>query len=120
MSDRYKDEIENILQSTPDLPEEHSVTENSPESIRDHIINIFYLSRERKLGPLSSFSSLALSGLAFLGFMVTKFNVLAVLSITFLLVSYLTFVCHIFLQRPRVIRNRFKSWWGGLPGNRSR
>lgn len=120
MSDRYKDEIENILQSTPDLPEEHSVTENSSESIRDHIINIFYLSRERKLGPLSSFSSLALSGLAFLGFMVTKFNVLAVLSITFLLVSYLTFVCHIFLQRPRVIWNRFKSWWGGLPGNRSR
>ena len=43
MSDRYKDEIENILQSTPDLPEEHSVTENSPESIRDHIIRTIWL-----------------------------------------------------------------------------
>lgn len=114
MSDRYKNEIEKILENTPNLPEEQPILADSQKSNRDQIVHLFHLSRERKLGSVSSFTLLVLSGLLFFGFMGTKFNLFAVLSVTFLLLSYLTYVCPISFWRPRMIWTKFMSRCVGL------
>ena len=43
MSDRYKNEIEKILEGTPDLPEQPMVEDDPAESFKDEVVALFLM-----------------------------------------------------------------------------
>ena len=114
MSDRYKNEIEKILEGSPDLPDEPSIRDEYIESFTDQLRFLFVDSRNRKLGSMSAFNILIVSIISFALFLVTKVNLFAVIGIGCLLVSYLTFIWPTSLQRPRLYFDKFMSWLNGL------
>jgi len=61
MSDRYKNEIEKILEDTPELPDAPLEVVGPPESLYDQMLSLFHMSRDRKFGSVSAFSMFLLS-----------------------------------------------------------
>ena len=114
MSDRYKNEIENILEDTPELPDAPLEAIGPQESFYDQILSLFHMSRDRKFGSVSAFNMFLLSLIFFAGFFIIKMNLFAVFGISSLIVSYLTFVWPTSLNRPGLFLNRFMTWSGGL------
>ena len=113
MSDRYKNEIEKILEGTPDLPEQPMVEDEPDESLKDELVALFFDARNRKIGSISAFNISIASIVFFALFFVIKVNLFAVAGIACLLVSYLTFIWPTSLQRPRLyfdnLLSRFKA-----------
>ncbi|MED5410277.1 MAG: hypothetical protein VYE36_06520 [Chloroflexota bacterium] len=114
MSDRYKNEIEKILEGTPDLPEQPMVEDEPDESLKDELVALFFDARNRKIGSISAFNISIASIVLFALFFVIKVNLFAVAGITCLLVSYLTFIWPTSLQRPRLYFDNLLSWFKGL------
>jgi hypothetical protein len=114
MSDRYKNEIEKILEDTPDLPDEPPEPIGLGESFYSQMISLFHMSRNRKLGSISAFNMFVLSIIFFAGFFITKVNLLTVFGISSLIVSYLTFVWPTSFRRPIMLLDKFVAWCGGL------
>jgi len=114
MSDRYKNEIEKILEDTPNLPDAPSELIGSQESFYNQAISLFHMSRNRKFGSVSAFNMFVLSIIVFAGFFITKVNLLAVFGISALIVSYLTFVWPTSFKRPTLLLGKFMTWCGGL------
>ena len=114
MSDKYKDEIEKILEDTPDLPSAPPEIIGSEESFYGQMISLFHMSRNRKFGSISTFHMFVLSIIFFVGFFITKVNLLTVFGISSLIVSYLTFVWPTSFRRPIMFLDKFVAWCGGL------
>ena len=114
MSDRYKNEIEKILEGTPDLPEQPMVEDEPDESLKDELVALFFDARNRKIGSISAFNISIASIVLFALFFVIKVNLFAVAGIACLLVSYLTFIWPTSLQRPRLYFDNLLSWFKGL------
>ena len=117
MSDRYKNEIEKILEGSPDLPKEPPIQDETIESFRDQVGSLFRHARNRKLGSMSAFNILVVSITSFTLFFLTKINLFAVIGIGCLLVSYLTFIWPTSLGRPRSYFDKFMSWFNRLKKN---
>ncbi|PZC42324.1 MAG: hypothetical protein DK303_001090 [Chloroflexi bacterium] len=114
MSDRYKNEIEKILEDTPDLPDEPPEAIGPEESFYSQMISLFHMSRNRKFGSISAFSMFVFSIIFFIGFFITKVNLLTVFGISSLIVSYLTFVWPTSFKRPIILLDKFVAWCGRL------
>ena len=114
MSDRYMNEIEKILEDTPDLPDAPLEPIGPQESFYDQMLSLFHMSRDRKLGSVSAFNLFVLSIVFFAGFFIIKMNLFAVFGISSLIMSYLTFVWPNSLKRPSILLNKFMTWCGGL------
>ena len=114
MSDRYKNEIEKILEDTPELPDAPLEVVGPPESLYDQMLSLFHMSRDRKFGSVSAFNMFLLSMIFFAGFFIIKMNLFAVFGISSLIVSYLTFVWPTSLNRPGMFLNKLMTWCGGL------
>ena len=114
MSDRYKNEIEKILEDTPNLPDAPLEPIGPQESFYNQAISLFHMSRDRKFGSVSAFNMFVLSIIIFAGFFITKVNLLAVFGISSLIVSYLTFVWPTSFKRPTILLGKFGAWCGGL------
>ena len=114
MSDRYKNEIEKILEGTPDLPEQPMVEDEPDESLKDEVVALCFEARNRKIGSISAFNISIASIVLFALFFVIKVNLFAVAGIACLLVSYLTFIWPTSLQRPRLYFDNLLSWFKGL------
>ena len=114
MSDRYKNEIEKILEGTPDLPEQPMLEDEPNESLKDELVALFFDARNRKIGSISAFNISIASIVLFALFFVIKVNLFAVAGIACLLVSYLTFIWPTSLQRPRLYFDNLLSWFKGL------
>lgn len=114
MSDRYKNEIEKILEGTPDLPEQPMVEDEPDESLKDELVALFFDARNRKIGSISAFNISIASIVFFALFFVIKVNLFAVAGIACLLVSYLTFIWPTSLQRPRLYFDNLLSWFKEL------
>ena len=114
MSDRYKNEIEKILEGTPDLPEQPMVEDEPDESLKDELVALFFDARNRKIGSISAFNISIVSIVLFALFFVIKVNLFAVAGIACLLVSYLTFIWPTSLQRPRLYFDNLLSRFKGL------
>ena len=114
MSDRYKNEIEKILEDTPDLPDAPPEPIASEESFYSQMLSLFHMSRDRKFGSVSAFNMFVLSIIFFVGVFITKVNLLAVFGISSLIVSYLTFVWPTSFKRPTILLGKFGAWCGGL------
>ena len=110
MSDRYKNEIEKILEDTPELPDAPLEAIGPQESFYDQILSLFHMSRDRKFGSVSAFNMFLLSLIFFAGFFIIKMNLFAVFGISSLIVSYLTLVWPTSLNRPGMFLNRFMTW----------
>ncbi len=61
MSDRYKNEIEKILEDTPDLPDAPPEPIASEESFYSQMLSLFHMSRDRKFGSVSAFNMFVLA-----------------------------------------------------------
>ena len=114
MSDRYKNEIEKILEGTPDLPEQPMVEDEPDESLKDELVALFFDARNRKIGSISAFNISIASIVFFALFFVIKVNLFADAGIACLLVSYLTFIWPTSLQRPRLYFDNLLSRLKGL------
>ena len=114
MSDRYKNEIEKILEGTPDLPEQPMVEDEPDESLKDELVALFFDARNRKIGSISAFNISIASIVFFALFFVIKVNLFAVAGIACLLVSYLTFIWPTSSRRPRLYFDNLLSWFKGL------
>ena len=117
MSDRYKNEIEKILEGSPDLPEEPPIQDETIESFRDQVGSLFRDARNRKLGSMSAFNILVVSIVFFTLFFLTKINLLAVIGIGFLFGSYLTFIWPTSSERPRSYFDKSMSWFNRFKKN---
>lgn len=111
MSDRYKDEIEKILEDNPDLPKNGLSQNDLQEPLGGQIVSLFHLARNRKIGFLSAINALGFSVLCLLGFMATKFNLFAVLGVVFLVVSYLIFIWPTSFKVSRFFVGKLNSWF---------
>ncbi len=114
MSDRYKNEIEEILEGSPNLPDQPLIQDDSTESFKEQLISLVYDARNRKIGAISSFNILIASVILFALFLVTKVNLFAVIGIACLLVSYITFIWPTSLRRPKLYFDKLLSWFNTL------
>ncbi len=114
MPDRYKNEIEKILEGSPDLPNQSLIQDEATESFKDQVGSLFFDFRNRKIGSISAFNILIVSIIFFALLLVTKVNFFAVLGTGCLIVSYLTFIWPTSLRWPRQYFDKLLFWFNGL------
>ena len=114
MPDRYKDEIEEILEGSPNLPDQPLEQNESTESFKDQLVFLFFDLRNRKIGSVSAFNILIGSVVFFALFFATKVNLFAVIGIGCLLVSYLTAIWPTSLRSPRLYFDKVLFWFKRL------
>ena len=94
MSDRYKNEIEKILEGTPDLPEQPMVEDDPAESFKDELVALFFDARNRKIGSISAFNISIASIVFFAVFFVIKVNCLLFFFLdSFLNLKHWVYIC---------------------------